>query len=580
MSTWLRRVLRRAADNTVELDVPPMRVRDAETLCARARVALSGQRFTEAIENLEAALDIHADSTTHRLLAQARSASGDTEGAIDELYLAVELASDDAEARVELAEHLMIADRRDEASVTCAGAIPAASAPELHLRFARCLKQLARYADAAVYYQNALRQVPDDAAILGSLGLAQAKSGDWAGAEASYARALEIDPTCLEALHNLALLRREQGALDAARELFERALALRPDSVETQAALAHALRDLGYMDEALALYGTVLQRRPDSTDALLNRSFALLMGGRLAEGWDAYERRLGFREPPVKVPARAQLWAGESGVIVHVAGEQGLGDQIMFASCLPDLLRSAGSLSMSCDSRLRELFRRAFPAIDLGVRQQPAAPGARWVALGSLPRYFRKCLEDFPGAARYLQADARSVARWRRRLDALGSAPRIGLSWRGGTLRSRGFLRSIPADILGAKLRPVRAATWVSLQYGRVDEDVRLLRETLGLVHWTEIEDLDQCAALVEALDLVVTVDTTIAHLAGALGQRAWILLPQTPEWRWSLGSETTVAWYPSARLFRQRTAADWSDALDAVAREVAHELEEFGAGT
>jgi len=533
--------------------------------------ALREGRFAEAIAGLEAALEQHPDVAIHRLLARAREAAGDRDGALDELQLALHLQPEDPETRVNLAERLLLVGRREEALELCDRGIGSSRDTQLHLRLARCLKMLDRLPQAIAQYELVLQSRPRDAGILSSLGLAQAASGAFAAAEASYARALESDPDCVEALHNLALLRREQGAIDAACDLFGRALALRPESIDTESALAHALRDLGRTEEALALYRRVLARRPQPVDALLNFSYALLMSGQLAEGWDAYERRLTFPEPPVSAPPLAQRWSGEATVAVHVVGEQGLGDQIMFASCLPDLLRRATHVSLTCAPNLERLFRRSFRGVEL--RRDSGTPqGARWVALGSLPSYFRRRVGDFPATGRYLQADPDAVARWRERLDGLGPGPRIGLSWRGGTLRTRGHLRSIPVAAF-APLASASPATWISLQYGQVDDDAARLGEMLGLHHWPEVGgDLDECAALIEALDLVVTIDTTAAHLAGALGQRVWILLSQAPEWRYGLSGAALLPWYPSARLFRQSAAGDWRAVIDAVKRALVAE--------
>jgi tetratricopeptide (TPR) repeat protein len=539
---------------------------------AEGERALREGRHADAIAAFEAALDREPSAALRLRLAQAHAAGGDEEAAIDELQLALHLYPEDVELRVSLAERLLGAGRRVQARELCEPGLDRAADLTLRLRYANCLMKLGRLPQAIEQYEMALEARPGDAAVLSTLGLAQASNGDFAAAEASYAQALRLDPNCVEGLHNLAMLRREQGAVDAARKLFERALALRPGSVETESALAHALRDLGRLDEALAQYRKVLARRPQPVDALLNYSYALLMNGQLAEGWDAYERRLSFAEPPVEVPPRAEWWTGEPGVAVHVVGEQGLGDQLMFASCLPDLVRTASQVSLSCAPRLEPLFRRSFAGVELRAPQSGPPRGARWVPLGSLPRYFRRQAGDFPAAGGYLQADPGRIAGWRERLAGLGPGPRIGLSWRGGTLSTRGHLRSIPVAALAA-LERVTPASWISLQYGRAEEDVARLAHTLPLHHWPEVaSDLDECAALIRALDVVVAIDTTVAHLAGALGQRVWILLGQAPEWRYGLAGET-MPWYPSARLFRQPAAGDWAALLESVRAALAREL-------
>lgn len=534
--------------------------------------ALREGRFEDAILALEAASIREPRAAVHLLLAEAREAGGDEEGAIDELRLALHLEPEGLESRVALVERLLRARRRAEALDLCEPGIGSGASVALRLRFAHCLMELGCTSQAVAQYEEALLSRPRDPGILSTLGLAQASSGDFAAADASYSRALESNPHCVEALHNRALLRREQGQLEAARDLFERALALRPESLETECALANALRDLGRFDEALTRYRYVLARRPQAVDALLNLSYALLMSGRLAEGWDAYERRLSFPEPSLDVPAPGLRWTGEQGVAVDVAGEQGLGDQIMFASCLPDLLRHASRVSLVCAPRLERLFARSFPEVEVRQPEDGMPRGARWAALGSLPHLFRRNEADFPTGGQTLRADPGKVVRWRARLATLGPGVRVGLSWRGGTLRTRGHLRSIPVAALAPLANGAMSASWVSLQYGNVEDDVSQLREMLGMRHWTEVgSDLDECAALVAALDLVVTIDTTVAHLAGALGKRTLILLSQAPEWRFGLEG-TTMRWYPSVRLVRQPSPGDWGSVVQAVGERLARE--------
>ena len=251
-------------------------------------------------------------------------------------------------------------------------------------------------------------------------------------------------------------------------------------------------------------------------------------------------------------------------------GEQGIGDEIMFASCVSDLLATGVACTLACDPRLATLFTRSFPGARVRGIDSPDAlasePCDQQAALGDLPRVLRSRAEDFPVHAGYLRADPARVAHWRRELDRYGDGPKIGISWRGGTPLTRGSVRSLkPGDL--APVLGLPGLTWISLQYGEVDADLAALFDTHGIAiqHWASaIDDYDETAALVCALDLVVSVCTAVVHLSGALGRDAWVLTPSAAEWRYGRRGES-MPWYPSVRLFRQQAEGDWSGPIGAV---------------
>jgi hypothetical protein len=249
----------------------------------------------------------------------------------------------------------------------------------------------------------------------------------------------------------------------------------------------------------------------------------------------------------------------------------------MFASCLPDLLSRAQYTVIECDPRLAGLFARSFPAAAVyrhRVKGSPdwlrePAPDYR-VRLGDLPRMLRNGYADFPVHGGYLVADPAPVAVWRARLAALGPGLKVGLSWRGGTPGTGQAARSLAL----AALLPVLSlpqAHFVSLQYGLVRDEIADLRERHGIAlsEWPQaIADMDEMAALITGLDLVVTVCTTAAHLCGALGKTAWVMVPAVAEWRY-LDSGSRIPWYPALRLIRQSRLNAWGDAIATVRAEL-----------
>jgi ADP-heptose:LPS heptosyltransferase len=264
--------------------------------------------------------------------------------------------------------------------------------------------------------------------------------------------------------------------------------------------------------------------------------------------------------------------------VVLAYAEQGLGDQIMFASCLPDALVRAESMVVECDPRLCALFRRSFPGARV-VPQEAAWPPS-WlasgaeitaqIAMGSLPGLFRPNADSFPQHTGYLSAAPDRVAAWRDRLAGLGPGPKIGLSWRGGLPTTRRNLRSLDLASLAPLLGGI-PAQYVSLQYGDSTSEVEVLAETRGIRvhHWQDaIDDYDETAALVTALDMVITVCTSIVHLGGALGRPVRTLVPTVPEWRYGRAGDR-MNWYPSVRMYRQQRLGEWGDVLDKLGREL-----------
>lgn len=271
-----------------------------------------------------------------------------------------------------------------------------------------------------------------------------------------------------------------------------------------------------------------------------------------------------------------------------VLAEQGIGDEIMFASCLPNLRERVGSVALECSPRLAGLFARSFPGIAVHGLERGAAfdwPGRHpelqaKAAIGSLPGWLRTSSDAFPGHRGYLVPDPVRVRRWRDRLDALGSSMKVGISWRGGSPKTRGPLRSVDLAAL-QPLLALEAVRFVSIQHEPAAEESERAR-TMNVAVWEEATaDCEDTAALIAALDLVITVANTNAHLAGALGKRAWVLLNDSPEWRW-LRAGNRSPWYPSLELMRPAGRPWWDATVNRLAgrlREESHASGHAGSG-
>jgi tetratricopeptide (TPR) repeat protein len=360
---------------------------------------------------------------------------------------------------------------------------------------------------------------------------------------------------------------------------IERALALGLEDVETLAAYGVALHEVGRLEDALEAYEAARSLDPEHVGARFHRAITLLTLGRFAEGWPDYELRLLSEDRPRRAFPFPR-WSGESlaGKTILVYGEQGLGDEILFASCFRELIAAASRCVIDCSPQLEAIFRRSFPAATVrGGRQDEPIDWALSLGVdvqipaGSLPLHLRAAGAAFPAHEGYLRADPARVAHWRERLQALRPGRVIGISWRGGTPRTRTERRSLSLADLAPLLRDP-GSRFVSLQYGpdAATEVERFASQTaIRVHHWPEaIDDYGETAALATALDGIVSVCTAIVHLGGALGRPVWVAAPRVPEWRYGVSGDH-MPWYPSVRLIRRRDAQSWSPVVDAIRGEL-----------
>ena len=430
-----------------------------------------------------------------------------------------------------------------------------------------------RYKISCRYFEAMAARYPGDIEAHNGLGNIQRLLGNHDAAERCYRAALAIDPGSAPVLANLGVCLKDAGRLEEALQLLDAAVAAESHATEVMLNRATVLMDLGRVDEAEKQLRLLIAEDASLAEAHTGLSQILLQDGRFAEGWDEYEWRYLGADAKRQVPYPYPWWTGEplSDASLLIRGEQGLGDQIMFASCLPDLQRVVPHCMLECDERLVPLFARSFPAVRVFAKR-PGNPGL-WSSMGQvpcyqvllsgLPRFFRRDAAAFPPHSGYLAVDQSLVADWRARLDAMGPGLKVGLSWRGGAPQTRRVLRSIPLE----QWRPILempGVHYVSLQYGDCEDEIARVREATGvdILHCRDtIADYDKTAALVSALDLVISVQTSIVHLAGALAKPVWVAVPAVPEWRYMRRGDA-MPWYATVVLFRQSSLTDWSDVM------------------
>ena len=393
------------------------------------------------------------------------------------------------------------------------------------------------------------------------LGYSSLKTEKFGIAYQLFMRAAQLHPGRAEPWNNAGMCFQETWDLDAAEKCFRKALQIEPDNPAAMQNLALIYVNRCQPDEALKWVRRAEQTGHNSWEAIDNKAMALLMK-RDWEGWKLYRETAGRhkqRQIRTYMNPEEPMWEGQKGAVV-VYGNQGLGDEISFASCIPDAIKRA-EVIVDCDHRLEGLFKRSFSEAKVyGTRFKDR----EWdhavdysIASDCLPAMFREKDEDFPGTP-YLKADPERRLQWRSLFDTYRK-PVIGVAWTGGLKNTGSAKRSLKLEQLLPIFKAIDA-TWVCLEYKDRSEEIEELERLHGVrildyPRATRTNDYDDTAGLVAELDLVISVSTSVVHLAGALGKECWCLLPNKPRFFYGLEGDT-LPWYKSLKLFRQ--TKDW----------------------
>lgn len=427
--------------------------------------------------------------------------------------------------------------------------------------------------EALPHAEAALRQEPERADGWTLLGILHKRAGRLDEAEAAYRRAVQWQPHYADAWNNLGNLLRDRNDRDGALAAYREALRLNPASAEPQHNLGVALEHFGDWDGALAAFDATVQRDPQHADGHWNRALARLLHGQFRDGFADYEWRFVRRQPAPRDCAQPR-WDGSplDGRTLLVWAEQGFGDAIQFLRFLPQVQRLATNGARIVVEVLGEMMGLAarMPGVQV-VSQRGGTPPPFdcHVPLMSLPHVLGLADEALPALAPYVHADAARCQHWRQRLADHGWQRErelaVGWVWAGNPNHGNDRHRSPHFAALADWLR-LPKLRWFALQKGAGQRDLDGLAPPPHFVNLDdEIRDFDDTATVIAELDLVITCDTSVAHLAGALGKPVFLTLPFQRDWRWGL-DDAHSAWYPSARLFRQRQAGDWAPVRDAVA--------------
>jgi len=439
---------------------------------------------------------------------------------------------------------------------------------------ANALLALDRPREALAELQIVLARKPQHFEARLNSGLAQDKLGFPERALADIDAALALMPAHPIAYYNRGVVLIKLGRYAEAVATNERVVAAVPEHVGAWLNLGMALAQLRRFDAALASYSEVLARRKDHADAHFNRALALLTIGDYRSGFAEYEWRWRRTAAPAQKNRGGRLWLGEfslHGKTILLHSEQGFGDTIQFARYAPLLAAQGAEVVLEVPAELKSLLSRIDGAKAVVTRGEAPPPFDVHCPLGSLPLALKTDLPAVPAQVPYLSADEAHLQKWSPRIEKL-PRPRIALAWSGNPAHDNDRNRSIAFASLQPLVRSPPAMvegigpSFISIQRDVRSTDAAQLAATAQLTHiGGELSDFSDTAAVLALCDLLITVDTAPAHLAGAMGRPVWVLVPFTPDWRWMLDGEAT-SWYPTVRLFRQTSLGDWAGVIARVA--------------
>lgn len=430
-------------------------------------------------------------------------------------------------------------------------------------------------------------------------------------AEVSFRRALRLDASYLKALQGLALILFQEDRLEDAEEaLFNtydtpitdelyviqaefyfavekysmaenkylEGVSCYPDSFCLWQSYGVSLRNIGKVESAVRAFSKALELKPGDGLVTWHLSLCYFLQGQFDKAWDGYEKRRICPDTSVR-DSPTEEWKGQelNGKQIFIFSEQGIGDEIMFACCIPKLLSETNGATLECNGKLLPIFTRSFPECKVVKKtsNQLHSSSVDFTAvdysipIGSLPKYFL-AYQDWVGRIPpYLKADSSKARVWKQRLSSLGDGLKIGLSWRGGVKQTRSKQRSIELKTLLRAFEGLEVIL-VNLQYGDTKAELDELSSAGRQVHhWQQaIDDYDETAALASSLDLVVSVQTALVHLAGAMGVKVWALIPYGAEWRYGSENEKMV-WYKDVTLIRQSELGEWDDPLSQLSKRL-----------
>jgi tetratricopeptide (TPR) repeat protein len=524
-------------------------------------------RFEEAIAAYSRAIRLNPeDAHAHSNLGNALKTLGQLDKAVAAYNQAIRAKPDFAEAHFNLGIALKTLGQFDNAIAAYNKAIRLKpNFAEAHSDLGNVLQNSGRLEEAVAAYHNAIGCKPDFAAAHSNLGNVLKGLGRLEEAIAAYNKAIRLQPNFTEAHANLGNALQDLGRLDEAVAAYHKAIGFKPDFADAHSGLGNALKNLGRLDDAIAAHNTAIGHQPDYVQGHFNLGIGLLLSGDITNGWAEYEWRWRKAENEAALRGFSKpQWQGEevNGRTILLHAEQGLGDTIQFCR-YATLVAARGAHVLLQAPRSLLTVLSGLKGVDRVITtDEPLPPFDFHCPLMSLPHIFGTGLATIPAPFSYIPINEAKRRNWQQRL-APAAGRRIGIVWAGNPQHGNDRNRSLPFAAL-APLWNIPGIRWYSLQVGERRADLDAAPPGVIEDLSPSLEDFAQTAAALSQLDLVLTVDTSVAHLAGAIGHPTWVMLPFVPDWRWLMGRQDSP-WYPSVRLFRQVQYGAWGSVIHSV---------------
>lgn len=523
-------------------------------------------KLEAAVEAYDKAIGLSPEfSQAHSNRGFALQTLGRLDAAVTSYHKALAITATEALVHCNLGAALVALQQFDGALASCDKAI--ALKPdyaEAHTNRGAALYGLQRFEAAVASYDRAIAINPSYAKAHTNRGVAVQELGQLQAALASHDRAIAINPDYADAHSNRGITLHALRRLEDAVASYDKAIAIQPVFVAAYYNRGLALHELRRPNAALASFDQATAIDPDSAQAHFNKSLTLLLEGDFQQGWPLYEWRWQTEKSKPRVRNFEQaLWLGDEplvGKTILLHSEQGFGDTIQFCRYATRVAALGAMVILEVPEPLLGVLGGLGANIELAAKGKPLPAFDYHCPLLSLPLAFKTDATSIPASQSYLRSDSAKMAEWGQRLGAK-TKPRVGLVWSGNADHVNDHNRSVPLSALVAQLPDT--LEYVSLQKEVRDSDRPALESNGHIRHFGDaLKDFGDTAALCEWMDLVISVDTSVAHLSGALGRPTWVLLPYVPDWRWLLDRDDSP-WYPSVKLYRQSDDREWGNVLE-----------------
>ncbi|HXE53967.1 MAG TPA: tetratricopeptide repeat protein [Tepidisphaeraceae bacterium] len=502
-----------------------------------------------------------------KLLAQVTYQTGRADESIELLRRAIGVSPDAADLHANLANVLSALGRPDDAIASYQRAVALDPAlAEAWNNLGAVLAREGRAQEAVDPLRRAAALRPQSVGTWFNLGAALNDAGRFEESAAAFRRVIELQPDHVEARTSLGNVLWELGRLPQAMEHLHEALRLRADFPEALVNLANCVADERHTQEAIELYQKAMHSPEHEAAARYNLGLLMLREGKLAEGFELYEARRKLQKLRCGRDFPQPRWGGGrlEGRTILLHAEQGLGDTIQLIRYVPMVIARGGRVIVQCQPPLRRLLEGQCEIERLVSEGEPLGLFDVHCPLMSLPQALGTTLDSIPADVPYLFANPIQIDRWRDMLSNEPAGLRVGVAWAGNPENRNDWRRSIPLSTL-APLGQVPCVRFHSIQKGEPAKQAQCPPSGMIVKDWSDqLADFVDTAALIANLDLVISVDTAVAHLAGAMGTPVWLLLPKRADWRWMLDRDDSP-WYPTMKLFRQKEAGQWGEAVERV---------------